>query len=67
MSSEERNRPVALEPFVDLVDSVETEARDGAPLRFLTAGSSAGANWLPRHVAAHSLTVAQVVARLVRA
>ena len=59
-------RAQALDPFTALADAVLADARQGAPLDFLDAGPAATTpNWLARHVAAHGLTVAQVVARLV--
>jgi HD-GYP domain-containing protein (c-di-GMP phosphodiesterase class II) len=59
-------RKTAIDPLVALAEAIMSDARDGAPLRFLSAGSPAGAQWLPRHAAAHGLTTAQVVARLLR-
>jgi len=59
-------RSIAVEALEALAESVVNESRDGTPLRFLTGGSPASAGWLGRHVAAHGLTVAQVVARLVK-
>lgn len=59
-------RAIAPEPLVKLASEIVDEARLGTPLRFLTAGSPAGADWLLRHVAAHSLTVAYVIARIAR-
>jgi HD-GYP domain-containing protein (c-di-GMP phosphodiesterase class II) len=61
-------RAQALGPFTALADVVLLDARQGAPLDFLDAGPPADTvEWLGRYVAAHALTVAQVVARLVRA
>jgi HD-GYP domain-containing protein (c-di-GMP phosphodiesterase class II) len=59
---------LALGPFTALAEAVAADARQGAPLRFLDAGTprTGDSTWHLRHVAAHSLTVAQVVARLVR-
>lgn len=48
--------------FVDLAETLLDEARDGAPLRFHYADADQPA----RFVACHSLTAAQVMARLVR-
>ncbi len=60
-------RALALDPFTALAEAVLTDARQGAPLRFLDAGPArADDAWPTRHVAAHSLTVAQVLARLLR-
>jgi hypothetical protein len=57
-------RRISSDALLHLSAELTNEAHDGAPLRFLTAGSPAGANWLARHVAAHGLVTAQVVARL---
>jgi hypothetical protein len=59
---------LALDPFTALAEAVLADARQGEPLRFLDAGppGPGDGTWHLRHVAAHSLTVAQVVARLVR-
>jgi hypothetical protein len=60
-------RAQALDPFTALADAVLADARQGAPLNFLDAGDPArGDAWPARRVAAHALTTAQVVARLVR-
>jgi len=59
-------RPIATDTLIALADTILGEARDGAPLRFLSAGTPSGEHWLARHVAAHSLTSAQVVVRLLR-
>jgi HD-GYP domain-containing protein (c-di-GMP phosphodiesterase class II) len=59
-----------VQPFVLLAEDVLAEAHQGAPLRFfdspLAAGQSATPKAVARAVAAHSLTVAQVLARLAR-
>ncbi|HTK75682.1 MAG TPA: HD domain-containing phosphohydrolase [Gemmataceae bacterium] len=56
-----------LDPFTALAEAVVADARQGKPMRLLDAGpAKAESGWLARHAAAHSLTVAQVVARLVR-
>jgi HD-GYP domain-containing protein (c-di-GMP phosphodiesterase class II) len=59
-----------VQPFVLLAEDVLEEAQQGAPLRFLdsplVAGQDAGGKAVARAVAAHSLTVAQVLARLAR-
>lgn len=60
-------RALALDPFTALAEAVLADARQGMPLEFLDAGTpSANADWVLHAVAAHGLTVAQVVARLVR-
>ncbi len=51
-----------VEPFRTLAEALAAEAHEAAPLQFL----SAPANDPARFTAAHSLTVAQVVARLTR-
>jgi HD domain len=53
-------QPVTLPPLLALAETVVHEARSGRPLRFLHAAAGDPA----RFVAAHSLTVAQVLARL---
>src|SRR5262249_44777463 len=53
---------VPVQPFAALADALVAEAQEGSPLRFLDAP----AQQPDRFVAAHSLTVAQVMARLVR-
>jgi HD-GYP domain-containing protein (c-di-GMP phosphodiesterase class II) len=55
-------RAVDLEPFSRLAEALVDDAQQGLPLRFLHAP----AQQPTRFVAGHSLTVAQVVARLVR-
>jgi HD domain len=60
-------RKQSLDPFTALADAVLADARQGAPLNFLEAGSPHNdRDWLTHHVAAHGLTTAQVVARLVK-
>ncbi|MCI0740792.1 MAG: HD domain-containing protein [Gemmataceae bacterium] len=51
---------VALAPFLEIGDSVVEDARANKPLRFLCAGAEDSAKF----AAAHSLNVAQVLARL---
>ena len=53
-------RPVRLAPLQELADVIIDEARTGQPLRFLHASAVDPS----RFAAAHSLTVAQVLARL---
>lgn len=61
-------RAQALDAFTALADAVLTDARQGAPLTFIDAGQPHNdRDWLARHTAAHGLTTAQVVARLVKA
>jgi HD-GYP domain-containing protein (c-di-GMP phosphodiesterase class II) len=57
-----------LAPVLALAESMLVEASDCAPLRFHRPPVPAPADrdWVARSVACHSLTVAQVVARLVR-
>lgn len=59
-------RAVSPEPLFKLAGQILDESRLGTPLRFHSAGSPAGADWLLRHVAAHCLTVANVLARIAR-
>lgn len=59
-------RTIAVDPLASLANELIAESREGMSVRFLSAGSPASAQWLPRHVAAHGLTVAQVAARLLR-
>ena len=54
-------RLVAFSSFTEIADEIITEARQGIPLVF----HEAGAQSVARCVAAHSLTVAEVVARIV--
>jgi HD-GYP domain-containing protein (c-di-GMP phosphodiesterase class II) len=56
------DQPVSLTPLLALADVLLGEARAGQPLRFLYASPADPA----RFAAAHSLTVAQVLARLLR-
>jgi HD-GYP domain-containing protein (c-di-GMP phosphodiesterase class II) len=56
------NRPVGLAPLQGLADVVLDEANAGQPLRFLHTSPSDPS----RFAAAHSLNVAQVLARLLR-
>lgn len=53
-------RLVSLSSFVEMAEELLDEARQGVPLRFLSATPEPVA----RFVASHSLTVAQVVARI---
>jgi HD-GYP domain-containing protein (c-di-GMP phosphodiesterase class II) len=62
LTSLEAGEPVTLEHFAELAEDVLGDADDGGPLRFLEAGAADPA----RFVACHSLTVARVVARVVR-
>jgi HD-GYP domain-containing protein (c-di-GMP phosphodiesterase class II) len=55
-------KPLDYQPFVTLAKALLVEAQQALPLRFLHASSGQPARFL----ACHSLTVAQVVARLVR-
>jgi HD-GYP domain-containing protein (c-di-GMP phosphodiesterase class II) len=55
-------RPVGLAPLQTMADAILEEARAGRPLRFLYAAPADPS----RFAAAHSLTVAQVVARVLR-
>jgi hypothetical protein len=58
-------QPVALEPFADLAEKLIDEARRGGRIRILTAEVSGSDAWAAaKCVAAHALTVAQVVARV---
>jgi hypothetical protein len=59
-------RSIAIDPLMALADAIVGDARDGAPLRFLSAGNPGAKQWLARHVAAHGLTSAQVAVRLLR-
>jgi hypothetical protein len=54
--------PVPVQPFEALAEALVAEAAEGLPLRFLHAPAQQPA----RFVACHSLTTAQVMARLVR-
>jgi len=54
--------PVSIQSFVGLAEPLLAEAQQAAPLRFLSARPEQPA----RFIASHSLTVAQVTARLVR-
>jgi HD-GYP domain-containing protein (c-di-GMP phosphodiesterase class II) len=61
-------RAQALDPFMALADTILADARNGSAIDFLDAGPPhAEADWLARRTAAHGLTVAQVIARLVKA
>ena len=60
LSDVQARRLVAAQSFAEMAEELLSEARLGVPLRFL----SAPAEPLPRFVAAHALTVAQVVARI---
>jgi HD-GYP domain-containing protein (c-di-GMP phosphodiesterase class II) len=55
-------KPVPIEAFFALAETLAAEAQQGAPLRFLYTG----AEQPDRFAAQHSLTVGQVVARVVR-
>jgi HD-GYP domain-containing protein (c-di-GMP phosphodiesterase class II) len=54
--------PVTAEPFLHLAEEILAQARDAKPLRFLESDPGRPA----QHIAAHSLIVAQVAARLPR-
>jgi HD-GYP domain-containing protein (c-di-GMP phosphodiesterase class II) len=56
------SKPVTIKPFVALAESIIAEAQEGMALRFLWAQPCVSA----RFVACHSLTVARVIARVVR-
>ena len=56
------HQPVSLAPLQALADSILAEAKAGQPLRFLYTSPADPA----RFAAAHSLTVAQVLARLLQ-
>jgi len=58
LTTEER---MDIKPFLFLAEEILAEAREGAPLRFLAAGTDQPESF----VAAHSLVVAQVIARIV--
>jgi HD-GYP domain-containing protein (c-di-GMP phosphodiesterase class II) len=55
-------QPVALEAFAALGDGILTDALESGPLRFLDGDATRPAHF----VACHSLTVARIVARVVR-
>ena len=61
-------RAADLRPFAALAESVLADARQTAPLRFLHPDlkDATEPRWAARFVAGHSLTVAQVAARVVR-
>jgi hypothetical protein len=65
-------KPADAAAFMELAEDLLREVGHSAPLRFLSPETLADARdqrgqiWLARAVACHSLTVAQVVARLVR-
>ncbi len=54
--------PADIRPFTALAEALLAEAQEGLPLQFLHASVTE----LPRFVACHSLTAAQVAARVVR-
>jgi hypothetical protein len=58
----EADRLGDLQPFIDLAEDVLADARAGGPLRFLEGDATRPAHF----VACHSLTVARVVARVLR-
>lgn len=66
------NKPVEVGLFVELAEALLSDVEHGAPLRFLhmeplaNPRAEGALRWLARAIACHSLTVAQVVARLVR-
>ncbi len=55
-------RPITVQPFLELAQEIHSEVEEGEPLRFLEGDP----RWPPYFVACHSLTVAQVIARVVR-
>ncbi len=55
-------KPVDIQAFVTLAEPLLADAQQAAPVRFLSAGPDQPA----RFIASHSLTVAQVVARVAR-
>src|SRR5262249_45757142 len=59
-----------MQPFILLAEAIHAEVQEGEPLRFLDSplmpGEPTTAKTAARAVAMHSLTVAQVLARLVR-
>jgi HD-GYP domain-containing protein (c-di-GMP phosphodiesterase class II) len=57
-----RGESVSLHSFMPLAESILDGARQGLPLRFLSADARQPA----RHIACHSLVTAQVMARLIR-
>lgn len=64
---------LTLEPFTALADAVVFDALQGAPLRVFqidpisaATGDGIANEWLARHVAGHSLNVAQVAARIAK-
>jgi hypothetical protein len=58
----EAGRLREVQPFIELAEEVLADAREGGPLRFLETDAAHPA----RFVACHSLTVARVVARVLR-
>jgi hypothetical protein len=58
----EAGRLSEVQPFIELAEEVLADAREGGPLRFLETDAAHPA----RFVACHSLTVARVVARVLR-
>jgi hypothetical protein len=60
-------RAQSLDSFTTVAEAILADARQGMPVDFLDAGPPrADAGWVVRHVAAHGLTVAQVIARLIK-
>lgn len=59
---------MTLDPFTALAESLLANAKHADPISFLDAGPvrADDVGWMARHVAAHALTVAQIVARLIR-
>jgi HD-GYP domain-containing protein (c-di-GMP phosphodiesterase class II) len=51
-----------VQAFIAIAEAILSEAQQAAPLRFLSTGPDQPARW----VACHSLTVAQVIARVIR-
>jgi HD-GYP domain-containing protein (c-di-GMP phosphodiesterase class II) len=58
----EQGKPLEIEPFTTLAETIAADSAHGMPLRFFQAN----ADDPRRFVASHSLNVAQVVARLVQ-
>jgi HD-GYP domain-containing protein (c-di-GMP phosphodiesterase class II) len=60
-------RRQSLDPFTALAEAILADAKQNMPIDFLDAGIPVqDTNWIARHAAAHGLTVAQIVARLIK-
>jgi HD-GYP domain-containing protein (c-di-GMP phosphodiesterase class II) len=60
-------RAQSLDSFTALADTIVAEVRQGMSVEFLDAGAPENdAGWVARRVAAHGLTVGQVLARLAK-